>query len=160
MIAPPSKPQSHRDPVDLESSNANVRQQTALTKPFETGDSTKPRNDKRYNSGLHFSATQPNNLELPLPCYFLKLPAELRQEVFRYLMPEEPIQSMIVYHTNWSAGRGTIVTGGALRTSLPVLLHSIFLGFGRDTYQEIKDVFYSMTTFTIDITRDGVMLCE
>jgi|SRR5690242_5750231 len=160
MIAPQSKPQSQRDPANLKSSNAKVRQQTALTKSFETGGPTKQRGDKQCNSDLHLSTTRPNNLDLSLPYYFLKLPAELRQEIFRYLMPEEPIHSMIVYYADWSAGRGTIVTGGALHTSLPVPLHSVFLGFGRETCQEIKDVFYSMTTFTIDITRDGVMLCE
>ncbi|KAJ4988952.1 hypothetical protein SVAN01_05576 [Stagonosporopsis vannaccii] len=159
MNAPQSNLQRQRDSENAGSFNANFSCGPALASLFETGEPIEQTSDKQYSSDLHLSPNNPDDVEPLAPCYFLKLPAELRQEVFSYLMPEEPIHSLIVYDANWSTTCGTIVTGGSLRTRLPVELHSILLGFGREMYQEIKDMFYSITTFTIDITRDGVMLC-
>lgn len=93
-------------------------------------------------------------------CHLLKLPTELRQEIFKYLMPVRPIGSLIVYNADWNVNIGTIVTSGALRTRLPVPLLDLSLGFNCEIFEDVKDVLYSTATFAIDITRDGVTLCK
>lgn len=88
------------------------------------------------------------------PCYFLTLPTELRQEIFRYLMPTSAIDSLLVFQYNKSNIRPS------LRTVFPTPLLCLYLGFNREIYEEIKDVFYKMATFTIDVSREGISLCE
>ncbi|OCL14460.1 hypothetical protein AOQ84DRAFT_331024, partial [Glonium stellatum] len=64
------------------------------------------------------------------PCYILKLPLELRLEIFRYLMPHGPIGSS---------------TSHAHQP--------------RSTYASYIDLLYGVTPFTIDIRRDGTFMC-
>lgn len=92
------------------------------------------------------------------PCYFLKLPKELRQEIFKYLILEQSIASEITQKLTLPHGIAQV--SGSLRQKLPMRLADLLIGFNREVYVEIKDVFYSRARFDIDISRDGVTLCE
>lgn len=72
-------------------------------------------------------------------------------------MPKEPIDSIVVYN---ASSYNPIVTAGTLRARVSVPLLNLFLGFNREVYWEIKEVFYSTTSFTINVTRGGATLCE
>lgn len=96
-----------------------------------------------------------------ITCYFLKLPTELRQEIIRYLLPARAIDSTVVHQsTGPHSGSRPIVLQNSLRTVFPTPLLYLYLGFNREVYEEIRDLFYNTVTFTIDISREGVMLCE
>ncbi|KAF2837836.1 hypothetical protein M501DRAFT_936896, partial [Patellaria atrata CBS 101060] len=73
------------------------------------------------------------------PCYLLKLPIEIRFEVYRYFLPELPIHS-IGYSTVSPDYRN--------------LLH-----VNRQVYLEAKDLLYSTTTFVIDVRTHGIFMC-
>ncbi|KAH7079360.1 hypothetical protein BKA63DRAFT_532004 [Paraphoma chrysanthemicola] len=65
------------------------------------------------------------------PCYFFKLPLELRHEVFRYLLPDRPIGSSTA------------------------ALHD-----GHDKYHNQSFSFlFSSIPFTIDVRKDGAFMC-
>lgn len=91
-------------------------------------------------------------------CYFLKLPTVLRQEIFKYLMPEHPITSEMT--NNLMRPSGISKVSGSLVTKMTMRLTDLFLGFNRETYEEIKYMFYSTARFVVGISRDGVTLCE
>jgi hypothetical protein len=96
-----------------------------------------------------------------IPCYFLKLPTELRQEIFKYLLPTRPVDSLMIYQSTGSNCRSRISTPeGSLRTVFPTPLLHLYLGFNREVYEEIKDFFYTTVAFTINISRNGALLCE
>ena len=106
-------------------------------------------------------ATQRECVDYNAPCYFLKLPTELRQEIFKYFVPEQAIDSLVIFKSTKASNHlSTSAPGGSLRTMFPTPLLSLLLGFNREVYVEVKHVFYNMATFTIDITKDGVRLCE
>jgi hypothetical protein len=54
----------------------------------------------------------------------------------------------------------TGVPGSSLRTMLLTPLLGLLLGFNLEVYEEVKDVFYKTAIFNIDVSRDGVTLCE
>ncbi len=93
-------------------------------------------------------------------CHFLNLPTELRQEIFKYLVPSEPIESLTMYKSDGNMGVNVVRMRGLLRTRLPTSLTDVLLGLNRELHEELKDVFYSTATFKIDISRDGAMLCK
>lgn len=117
------------------------------------------------------------------PSHFLKLPTELRQEIFRYLMPEQPIelQSSIpptfepptlelpafrpVNHSHtfepptFEPPRLCREEGSWCSTRASPLLN-LLLGFNREIYHEAKDILYATATFIIHIDRDGVTFCK
>lgn len=113
------------------------------------------------------------------PCHFLTLPIELRQEIFRYLLPSGPISSsthplhagpfmqMQVPSTSVITAqpprilRGKGKKNGASGqqenpgpfpwTDLLLVNHQICL--------EAKDLLYSTVSFNIDIRKDGTYMC-
>ena len=106
-------------------------------------------------------ATHRRQVDPNEPCYFLKLPTELRQEIFRYLMPTRPIDTLVVYNSATACNHlSTGVPGSFLRTMLSTPLLGLLLGFNREVYKEVKDVFYKAAIFTIDVSRGGATLCE
>lgn len=112
--------------------------------------------DEHTTPSLHLCAAHCSLAEPEQPCHILKLPTELRQEIFRYLMPESYIDSIVVHRAEVNE---RFVGAGTLRARVPVPLLNLLLGFNREIYEEIKDVFYSTATFKITITRSGVTLC-
>ena len=113
------------------------------------------------------------------PCYILKLPLELRLEIFRYLMPHGPIGSStshvhqarptyhIVPHVN---GMPPPPPQPIIPTARAALQHqhsslnlrwsvvSLML-VNHQFYTEGKDLLYGVTPFTIDIRKDGTFMC-
>ncbi|KAH7405649.1 hypothetical protein DE146DRAFT_420142 [Phaeosphaeria sp. MPI-PUGE-AT-0046c] len=105
------------------------------------------------------------------PCYFMRLPLELRHEVFRYLLPDQPIGSTTApLHKAESMqppetrqhGRAELIRlhqqqsrcGGLF--SVPLL--SLYL-VSRQFYHEVKDLLFSIAPFTIDVRKDGTFMC-
>ena len=113
------------------------------------------------------------------PCYILKLPLELRLEIFRYLMPHGPVGSStshvhqarptyhIVPHVN---GMPPPPPQPIIPTARAALQHqhsslnlrwsvvSLML-VNHQFYTEGKDLLYGVTPFTIDIRKDGTFMC-
>ncbi|KAF2997437.1 hypothetical protein E8E13_006125 [Curvularia kusanoi] len=54
---------------------------------------------------------------------------------------------------------GFVDDGGGLRTKYPISLSGLFLSFDRAIYEEIKDIFYDITNFVIQVNGNGVQLC-
>jgi hypothetical protein len=110
---------------------------------------------------FQFCASHYGCIDENAPCHFLKLPTELRQEIFKYLVPvrviaSEPTLQEYGYfgllHTGfWRRPRKQPFT-------TPLLW--LYVGFNREVYPEVRDVFYASTVFFLDVNRDGVMLCE
>jgi hypothetical protein len=120
-----------------------------------------------------------------MPCYFFKLPLELRHEIFRYLLPNEAIGSSTaalhdgqeednapnrhinaLIHSRRAAGRRPFMTLVPRRdnsgSSFPVPLLDLFL-ISRQTYQDVKDLLFSTVPFTIDVRKGKVYVritCE
>jgi hypothetical protein len=88
-------------------------------------------------------------------CHLLKLPTELRLEIWRYLI-QQPIEKELIF----DLVRGHIFTDVFLHTKYPTSLSGIFLSFNRELYKEIKDVFYNITTFVIHVDGNGALLCK
>ncbi|XPS93953.1 hypothetical protein M3J09_003279 [Ascochyta lentis] len=74
-------------------------------------------------------------------------------------MPTHAIDPLVVHQSRPHTQPGTKRPGSLLRTVFTTPLLSLYLGFNREVYEEVKDVFYSAVTFTISVSRDGVMLC-
>jgi hypothetical protein len=115
------------------------------------------------------------------PCYFFRLPLELRHEVFRYLLPDRAIGSSTaqlhrryddVYalpqqginyrhrHPN-HYHRNTLVanhSGDECGTVFPMPALDLFL-VNRQFYNEIKDLLFSTVPFKIDVRKDGTFMC-
>ncbi len=130
----------------------------------------------------HFELCPSHRRRHSLPCYFLRLPLELRHEIFRYLLPTKHINSSTAAlhdHRNREYhGRGNGNTPFASITSLdprfmsrptcevtlttdsifPTPLLNLFL-VNRQTYYEARDLFFSIAMFTIDIRKDGTFMC-
>jgi hypothetical protein len=121
------------------------------------------------------------------PCYFLKLPLELRHEVFRYLLPDRPIGSSTAqlhnekysafspssyirpsHSTNnyrrrpvygYPSGHSVTPTqGGSSVSVFPIPALDLFL-VNRQFYYEVKDLLFSTVPFTIDVRKDGTFMC-
>ncbi|KAF2704001.1 hypothetical protein K504DRAFT_168855 [Pleomassaria siparia CBS 279.74] len=113
------------------------------------------------------------------PCHFMSLPLELRQEVFRYLLPTQPISSSsytsppeALPQPQGPSGRTNpmLAARRAARhntiAASPSQHHRLFpypiinmLLVSRRIYEEVKDLLYSSVAFTIDIRRDGTFMC-
>ncbi|KAJ8106697.1 hypothetical protein OPT61_g9367 [Boeremia exigua] len=98
---------------------------------------------------LESCAACPKYLEDIPQCHLLKLPTELRQEIFKHLVPQEPIPSRI----SWGRVTNNIAARDFLCTDLQAPLIYLLLGFNREIYHEIIDVFYNTATFTIDVAN-------
>ena len=116
------------------------------------------------------------------PCYFLKqLPLELRHEIYRYLLPTEPIGSSTVTHhqerfdeavpngqrfilSNRSLPNGNppwpryLCKAPAPRWVFPMRLLNLLL-VSRKVHDEVKDLLFSIATFKVDVRRDGTFMC-
>lgn len=110
------------------------------------------------------------------PCYFHKLPLELRHEVFRYLLPTRPIGSSTAalhdgradayYHKDQNPNRCTSARhqhANALKVNgfesvFPVPIMDLFL-VSRQIYHEVKDLLFSTVLFIIDVRKDGTFMC-
>ncbi|KAK1909311.1 hypothetical protein P3342_011390 [Pyrenophora teres f. teres] len=147
----------------------------------------KPPNQERC--GRLFRWTPPSYFELcaqhqgypGTPCYLLKqLPLELRHEIYRYLLPTEPIgSSTITHHQEGSDEAGP--TGQRLvavhrlpnlhlpqsryhckaptsKCVFPTRLVNLLL-VSRKVHDEIKDLLFSIATFKVDVRRDGTFMC-
>lgn len=110
------------------------------------------------------------------PCYFLnQLPLELRYEIYRYLLPTEPIGSSTaavhdqsVHETDQGPSytamricgsypnpmRGTRTT----RSKFPMRLLNLLM-VSRQVYAEVKRLLFSIVTFRIDVRKDGTFMC-
>ncbi|KAF2867117.1 hypothetical protein BDV95DRAFT_598249 [Massariosphaeria phaeospora] len=107
---------------------------------------------------------QPDN-----PCYFMKLPLELRLEIFSYLLPTEPIgSSTFSSHRDPALHRCNF---GMMAAPIPPHPPSLNVGsvfpmplldlllVNRQVYAEAKDLFYSIVPFQIDVRKDGTFMC-
>jgi hypothetical protein len=119
------------------------------------------------------------------PCYFFRLPLELRHEVFRYLLPDRPIGSSTAqlhngknddrympipypasgprrqyrpYQGHTPAGIMTTSCGPGPPSVFPMPALDLFL-VNRQFYQEAKDLLFSTVPFTIDVRKDGTFMC-
>ncbi|KAF2691425.1 hypothetical protein K458DRAFT_324752 [Lentithecium fluviatile CBS 122367] len=115
------------------------------------------------------------------PCYFLKLPVELRLIIFRYLLPSEPIgSSTALVHAkdeNERPGFNDLYApppcqASTMRrdenstpyqqTTTASLFGTPFLNLvlvNRQVYAEVKDLLFSTVSFTVDVRRDGAYMC-
>ncbi|KAF2034505.1 hypothetical protein EK21DRAFT_56574, partial [Setomelanomma holmii] len=114
------------------------------------------------------------------PCYFFRLPLELRHEVYRYLLPDRPIGSstaalhdgISVYHNqpfmplNPATGQPLppptamvmAPRSGNFDSIFPIPALDLFL-INRQIYQEAKSFLFSSIPFTIDVRKDGAFMC-
>jgi hypothetical protein len=115
------------------------------------------------------------------PCYFFRLPVELRHEVFRYLLPDRAIgNSTAPLHEASEDIFNPNVVLGAQRHGPQRLFHAVlpqvvlehrhiesvfpmpaldlFL-VNRQFYYEVKDLLFSTVPFTIDVRQDGTFMC-
>lgn len=115
------------------------------------------------------------------PCYFMKLPLELRHEVFRYLLPDQPIGSTTAplhkaENMQLQAPHATLVPSvphvvqfpskpekrswqrPKYSGAFPMPLLSLYL-VSRQFHQEVKDLLFSIVPFTIDVRKDGTFMC-
>jgi hypothetical protein len=117
------------------------------------------------------------------PCYFFRLPLELRHEVIRYLVPDRAIGSstnqlhnihdqthIIPPHPIYASGCRPVSynrhvaamssqpSGGDTGSAFPMPALDLFL-VNRQFYQETKDLLFSTVPFTIDVRKDGTFMC-
>ncbi|KAF2106506.1 hypothetical protein BDV96DRAFT_507853, partial [Lophiotrema nucula] len=105
------------------------------------------------------------------PCYFMKLPLELRLEIFRYLLPTRPIDSSISpLHQDLAQPpippmppapglHSHFISQPPLRPKLFPFPFLDLLLVSREICAEVKDFLYSTVPFTIDIRKDGTFMC-
>lgn len=115
-----------------------------------------------------------------IPCYLLKLPLELRHEIFRYLLPDAQtgVTSSSTLPIHNEANLPPIpasAVSGAYNGSPPIGFPPSFskpntraghqrslcnvLCVNRQIYEEMKDLLYGSVPFTIDIRKDGAFMC-
>jgi hypothetical protein len=122
------------------------------------------------------------------PCFFFKLPLELRHEVFRYLLPDRPIGSSTaqlhedsdpVFEPNvygaashrigsyrrqpiniipFHSQPGMSTRYGSAGSVFPMPALDLFL-VNRQFYYDCKDLLFSTVPFTIDVRKDGTFMC-
>ncbi|KAF2653958.1 hypothetical protein K491DRAFT_601795 [Lophiostoma macrostomum CBS 122681] len=106
------------------------------------------------------------------PCYFLKLPLELRREIFSYLLPTEPVgsSSASVHKTPLPTLPSRFINPprainqqGHMQASEPPRLFPVplvdLLLVSHQVHAEIKDLLFSTAHFVIDIRKDGTFMC-
>ena len=143
----------------------------------------------RERCGRLFRWTPPSCFELCIehqgypgtPCYFLKqLPLELRHEIYRYLLPTEPIGSSTVTHHQedcdeaGSNGLRFVAVNRPMNSRLPPPAYHCkapasrwvfptrlldLLLVSRKIHAEVKDLLFSIATFKVDVRRDGTFMC-
>ena len=89
------------------------------------------------------------------PCHLAKLPKELRLEIWKYVLQQRDRKEHV-----FDLVRGYIHTELYQFTKYPMHLSELFLSFNRETYEEIKDVFYNITTFVIYVDGTGARFCK
>jgi hypothetical protein len=119
------------------------------------------------------------------PCYYFRLPLELRHEVLRYLLPTRPIgSSTAALHDGIldafdSQHVQPVPRTGSFRSNnqrhhhgitpthchheipdslFPMPALDLFL-VNRQFYLEAKDLLFSTVPFTIDVRKDGTFMC-
>ncbi|KAF1964667.1 hypothetical protein BU23DRAFT_604676 [Bimuria novae-zelandiae CBS 107.79] len=117
------------------------------------------------------------------PCYFMKLPLELRLDVFRYLLPsqaigsstsvlhieDDPDQQQPWFHSTTPPRAGPANPGrdshnqatlgrAASRSIFPIPFMDLLL-VNRQVHDEVKDFLYSSVPFTVDVRKDGTFMC-
>ncbi|USP82565.1 hypothetical protein yc1106_09839 [Curvularia clavata] len=110
----------------------------------------------------HFELCDNHQGHPSTPCYLLKqLPLELRHEIYRYLLPTEPIDSSTAAvhdqsarEANPSSMRGT----RTMRSKFPMRLLDLLM-VSRQVYAEVKRLLFSIITFRIDVRKDGTFMC-
>jgi hypothetical protein len=111
------------------------------------------------------------------PCYFLALPLELRLEVFRYLLPSQPIgSSTALVHAKGdetvrevtspyrprAIGNRRWLASAYEQTTLASVFETPLLNLllvNKQMCAEVKDLIYSTVPFKIDIRKDGAFMC-
>ncbi|KAF2856486.1 hypothetical protein T440DRAFT_663 [Plenodomus tracheiphilus IPT5] len=116
------------------------------------------------------------------PSYFLRLPLEIRHEIYRYLLPTKPIGSSTAALHLQSPDIDSIVRYGtpmisesrysshssttSARAPSDQLFYSVFpLPFldlvlvNRQICREAQDLLFSIATFTLDVRKDGTFMC-
>lgn len=78
-----------------------------------------------------------------MPCYLLKLPVEIRMEIFRYLVPDRPISAWLDY---------------SLRTDQERCAFNLLL-VNKQISQETSDLLYGSQPFTVSIQRNSLSMC-
>ena len=76
-------------------------------------------------------------------CHFMRLPTELRQEIYRYLLPDQPIPAWFTR---------PLRTSGRVQTAI--------LRVSRQIYSEAVVILYQHFKFGISITPDSVTICN
>lgn len=110
-----------------------------------------------------------------LPCYFMNLPTELRQHIYSYLLPTEPIRAtisepefgpyqLLPHHRAFhpQRRRQNINKGDTWppvkRSDFPSSLVDLFLS-NRQVYEEAKDKLHTTVPFVIDVKNEGTFMC-
>ncbi|KAG4439856.1 hypothetical protein IFR05_004669 [Cadophora sp. M221] len=75
-------------------------------------------------------------------CYFMKIPIELRQRIYGYLLPKKPIPAR-----KSKSGRVPLVWLEILRTN-------------RQIHEEGNQLLYGTGSFVIEICKDGLSMCH
>ena len=73
-------------------------------------------------------------------CYIMELPVEMRLSIYRYLIPDQPVQA------RWYRTRN-------LRQDRVPVSTAIFRA-NKTIYEEVADLFYGQLTFHIDVTNE------
>ncbi|KAF2430080.1 hypothetical protein EJ08DRAFT_734357 [Tothia fuscella] len=78
-----------------------------------------------------------------MPCHILKLPTELRLQIFQYLLPDRPVSAWL---------------DRSLRSDSYKCTTSLLL-VNKEFYSEASDVLYRTQPFTVSIQRNAINLC-
>jgi hypothetical protein len=78
-----------------------------------------------------------------MPCHFMKIPPEVRMQIFRYLLPDKPISAWL---------------DRPLRKDHVQCTPSI-LRLNKQTSEEALEVLYGTQTFTVSFNKDAFQLC-
>jgi hypothetical protein len=89
------------------------------------------------------------------PCHLAKLPKEVRLEIWRYVIQQRFGESFVL-----DLERDCIRTEAYVITEYPIRLCELFLTFNRELYEEIKDVFFDITTFVILVDAKRAQHCK
>ncbi|KAL1979154.1 hypothetical protein VTN96DRAFT_6671 [Rasamsonia emersonii] len=88
----------------------------------------------------------PNHISYPMPCFFMKIPTELRQHIYSYLLPDQHIPALFDQRTQLRSD------GAKVQTSI--------LCTSRQIYEEASIVLYGRVPFSIGITPRSVNMCN
>ncbi|CZR65318.1 uncharacterized protein PAC_15218 [Phialocephala subalpina] len=86
-----------------------------------------------------------DHLEHPMTCYFLKIPIEMRLRIYQFLLPDKSIPAR--------CGNSSLASdGGGVYTTILRVNHQI--------HDEAAGLLYSTRAFTIELSRDGLSMCN